>query len=217
MEKIKTYMCLNSFQLKIIAIIAMVIDHAGAVFFPKILLFNLIGRLAFPIFAFLLAEGFFHTSDVKKYITRLGIMALVSEVPFDLVFYGTPVYLGHQNIFLTLFLAAEAMYWINRSYNMFMKVGIGFLVMLLADILHTDYMSVGVFTVLVFYFWRDKKFIKYCMVAAANIFVMGGVQIYGTLALIPISLYNGNEGRKMKSFFYLFYPVHLVALLLIRF
>lgn len=216
MEKIRSYIGLNSFQLKILAIVTMMLDHIGAVFFPKILIFRIIGRISFPIFAFLVAEGFFHTSDVKKYITRLGVLAIVSEVPFDLLFYGTLIHLGHQNVFFTLCLAVTAMYWMNKSYNVVMKFGIGFLFLLLADVLHTDYMSMGVFLVFIFYFWREYKMTKYIMAAAANILFMGGIQIYGTLALFPISLYNGEEGKKIKKFFYLFYPVHIIILCLIR-
>lgn len=157
MEKIKRYMSLNSFQLKLLAVILMTIDHIGAVFFPKVTLLRKIGRIAFPIFAFLLAEGFFHTSDVKKYIRRLGILALVSEVPFDLLFYGVPLYLGHQNVFFTLFLAAEAMYWMNESYNPFTKVLIAVSAMLLADVLRTDYVSMGIILIFAFYFLRNRK------------------------------------------------------------
>ena len=84
---------MSTFALKLIAIITMAIDHVTAVFIPNntevYLVGRLIGRLAFPIFAFLLVEGFFHTSNIKKYLTRLGIFALISELPFDLAFYNS--------------------------------------------------------------------------------------------------------------------------------
>ena len=82
-------MGLNSFQLKCIAVITMIIDHTGAVLFPGELMFRYIGRISFPIFCFLLTEGFFHTKDVRKYMLRLGIFAVVSEIPYDLAFRGT--------------------------------------------------------------------------------------------------------------------------------
>ncbi|NLC03985.1 MAG: TraX protein, partial [Tissierellia bacterium] len=89
--------------LKIIALISMVIDHYGAIFQSGIDIYRIIGRLAFPIYAFLLVEGYTHTRDVKKYGRRLLIFALVSELPFDLAFYGKLSF-THQNIFFTLFI-----------------------------------------------------------------------------------------------------------------
>ena len=84
---------MNTYKLKLIAIITMLIDHIAAVLIPSDtmlwLVMRCIGRLAFPIFVFLLVEGFHHTRDVKKYLLRLGAFALISEVPFDLAFYGT--------------------------------------------------------------------------------------------------------------------------------
>ncbi|MBP3544518.1 MAG: hypothetical protein J6J86_09845, partial [Lachnospiraceae bacterium] len=109
--------------LKIIAIITMFIDHIGAAIFENNeitmcvmakgehayviwgladLVLRLIGRIAFPIFCFLLVEGFLHTRDVKKYALRLGAFCLISEIPFNLAFFGQPLYAGHQNVFFTL-------------------------------------------------------------------------------------------------------------------
>ncbi len=95
---------MNSFHLKMIAIITMLIDHTAAVLIPSNtvlwLVMRCIGRLAFPIFVFLLVEGFYHTRDVKKYLLRMGAFALLSEIPFDLAFYGKVLEFTHQNIFL---------------------------------------------------------------------------------------------------------------------
>ena len=94
---------MNIFILKVLALITMIIDHYGAIFQNDIITFRIIGRLAFPIYCFLLVEGYLHTSDVKQYAKRLLLFALISEMPFDLAFYNK---LGftHQNIFFTLFL-----------------------------------------------------------------------------------------------------------------
>ncbi|MFA7532979.1 MAG: TraX family protein, partial [Tissierellaceae bacterium] len=92
---------MNVFILKLIALTSMIIDHYGAIFHGDVILYRIIGRLAFPIYAFLLVEGYFHTRNVKKYGLRLFIFALISEIPFDYAFYGGLSFV-HQNIFFTL-------------------------------------------------------------------------------------------------------------------
>ena len=94
---------IKTFLLKWIAIISMLIDHIGAVLFPWCEWMRIVGRLAFPIFAYLLVEGFVYTKDVKKYLVRLGLFALISEIPFDLAFFGTVFAPVHQNVFFELF------------------------------------------------------------------------------------------------------------------
>lgn len=142
---------MSTFTLKLIAIITMMIDHIGVVLLedPSVLytLSRCIGRLAFPIFVFLIVEGFYHTSDVKKYLTRLGVFALISEIPFDLAFYGrffgsdimedmklafsgndpsyTEIFLGrlfsYQNVFFTLFLGLSAIYLMSLVEKKYQK------------------------------------------------------------------------------------------------
>lgn len=102
-------MGLNSFQLKCIAVITMIIDHTGAVLFPDNMTLRYIGRIAFPIFCFLLVEGFFHTRDVRKYMLRLGMFAVISEIPYDLAFRDTVIEFEHQNVFFTLFIGVVMM------------------------------------------------------------------------------------------------------------
>lgn len=141
---------MSTFTLKLVAIITMVIDHVTAVLIPSTSWFyivgRLIGRLAFPIFAFLLVEGFFNTSNVKKYLTRLGIFALISEIPFDLAFYdsfynGISIktdlpnmfkdaelfdamigrFMKHQNIFFTLFIGLLAIWFMSMVEKKYSK------------------------------------------------------------------------------------------------
>ena len=93
---------IDSFQLKCIAILSMAADHTGALLFPEQMWLRGVGRLAFPIFAFVLAEGFFYTHDIKRYLARMGVFALLSEIPYDLAFQGAVLEFDRQNVFFTL-------------------------------------------------------------------------------------------------------------------
>ena len=206
---------INAFTLKMIAIVAMLIDHIGAVLYPQVEVLRIIGRIAFPIFAYTLVEGFMHTRDVKKYMLRLGVLALVSEIPFDLAFFGRPFAFVHQNVFFTLFLGMLMLYFMLVAPKDFRRVLCVLAMVLLSDYLRTDYGSWGLLMILSYYVFYDKKWLKYGIIAAINIFAMGYTQVYAPLALIPIAFYNGKEGYKCKKFFYGFYPVHLFILYLL--
>jgi len=105
---------INAFVLKSIAIVTMLTDHVGAGLYPSQLWMRAVGRLAFPIFAFLLCEGYFHTRSVKRYAIRLGVFALISEIPFDLLHGGKLFDAGYQNIFFTLLISLLTMYFMDR-------------------------------------------------------------------------------------------------------
>ncbi|WP_312694011.1 TraX family protein, partial [Caproiciproducens sp.] len=95
---------MSSSQLKVLAVVTMLTDHIGAILFPSVLLFRIIGRLSFPLFCFLISEGLLYTANLKGYLERLFFFALISEVPYDLAFHGTVYYPQSQNVFFTLFL-----------------------------------------------------------------------------------------------------------------
>lgn len=206
---------INTFTLKMIAIVAMLIDHVGAVLLPKYMILRVIGRIAYPIFAYTLVEGFLHTHDVKKYMMRMGILALVSEVPFDLAFSGTPLEFGHQNVFFTLFLGLLMLYLLLKAPTKLSGFLLVLAVLLLSDFLRTDYSSMGLLMILWFYVFRNRKLIKILGMILINVFLMGYIQVYAVFALIPILLHNGRQGPKWKGFFYGFYPVHLLTLYLV--
>lgn len=206
---------IDSFTLKMIGIVTMLIDHVGAILFPQFLFFRIIGRISFPIFTYTLVEGFMHTHDVKKYMTRLGILALVSEIPFDLAFSGTIWNAQSQNVFFTLFLGVFMLYLVLKVPNVIIRFGCVLGLLLLSEFLHADYSSMGLLMIYWFYQYRDNKVMKVLGIAAINLLLMGGVQIYAILALIPIMLHNGKQGIRCKKFFYGFYSVHLFVLYLI--
>lgn len=206
---------LSGFALKWIAMISMLIDHTGAVLFPQYIQMRIIGRLAFPIYCFLLVEGAVHTRDIRKYELRLLLFALASELPFDLAFY-TRMDFRHQNVFFTLFLGLVVVEQYQKHREKLSSFIIFLIVMVLAEVLNTDYGAAGIIFVLLFYLLYQYKVGKQAVFAAANFLMYGsGVQAYAGFAAFPMLLYNGKRGPSMKYFFYVFYPLHLLALWLI--
>lgn len=217
---ISRYQRLDGTVLKLIACLSMFIDHLGAVCFSGMMGFRIIGRLAFPIYCFLLVEGAVHTHDMKKYILRMGIFALISEVPFDLAFYHRLVYTGHQNVFFTLGLGLLAIWFLEHPieqldipdvlYKLLVIIAAG----LIAEFFNTDYGFTGIAVICIFYYLRGQPQLKY-PIAAILLAAMGGVEFYAVLVLIPILLYNGQRGRQTKVMqygFYIFCPAHLLLI-----
>lgn len=218
---------MNSNKLKAIAIITMLIDHVGYVLFPDLLILRVIGRLSFPIFTFLIAEGYYHTKDINKYMLRLGVFALISEIPFDLAFHGSPWYTNSQNIFFTLFLGLLAI----RIYDHYKTSGkwIGILgvigTCMVSFAFKTDYYVFGVLIIFAFNGLRNRPLGKYLMVSTLLVLLTGVIgmskgsfaftntyQIASLLSLGLIYLYNGKPGMKLGKFkmaLYIFYPAHL--------
>lgn len=207
---------LNTFTLKMIAIISMLIDHVGHIFFPELMIFRIIGRLAFPIFAYVLAEGFVYTRDVKKYLLRLGLFALLSEIPYDLAIMGSVLEFSHQNVFFTLFFGMLMLYVMTRMKNILMQYAVVLVAIFVCRFLHTDYSSIGVLLVFIFYVFRQRTVEKLLIAGFIFLGLTGGLQLYALLALPLIALHNGEQGAKMKAFFYLFYPAHLLILYLVH-
>ena len=214
------YQRMDGTVLKLIACLSMFIDHLGAVCFSGMMGFRIIGRLAFPIYCFLLVEGAVHTRNMKKYILRMGIFALISEVPFDLAFYHRLVYTGHQNVFFTLGLGLLAIWFLEHPieqldipdvlYKLLVIIAAG----LIAEFFNTDYGFTGIAVICVFYYLREQPQLKY-PIAVILLAAMGGVEVYAVLALIPILLYNGQRGRQTKATQYgfcIFYPAHLLLI-----
>lgn len=206
---------INGFTLKWIAIITMLIDHIGAILYPQYLVLRMIGRIAFPIFCFLLVEGALHTHNIHRYEGRLLLFALISELPFDYAFYGG-VNIEHQNVFFTLFFGLLMLEVLKSERNVLYSVLATIGAILLAEMMATDYGAGGILIILCFYLLRNRQVEKQVAFVAMNSLYYGwGVQTYAGLAAIPMLLYQGEQGPKMKYFFYLFYPAHLLILYLI--
>ena len=207
--------------LKLIACVTMLIDHIGAVFFPGNLWFRIIGRIAFPIYCFLLAEGAHYTKNPTKYALRLLIGLLLAEIPFDLTFYGRITF-AKQSVMFTLLLA----YLMSLCMKKLPLLGKALMVIpfaLAANYLKTDYGAMGVVLCAVFIIGRDLPESLLFQTAGAflvnlSYFARSIIQPYATLAMVPISLYSGKKttGSKwIQRAFYLFYPAHLLILWLI--
>ena len=206
---------ITSYQLKWIAIVTMVIDHMGAILYPTEMVFRYIGRISFPIFCFLLVEGFCHTHDIFGYMARLGAFALMSEIPYDLAFNGEILEFTHQNVFFTLLLGVILMYVLEKGGEWPQKAVEVLLVMWMAVFFHTDYGYRGILLIFIFYQLRRFLCAKLGCGADLNLIWNRSIQGYGAFAMIPIALYNGSRGKKMKYFFYIFYPAHLLILFVI--
>lgn len=179
---------------------------------------RMIGRVAFPIFCFLLVEGFLRTGNVRRYALRLGLFALISEIPFDLAFKARVLEFTYQNIYFTLLIGLLTMVAFDRigkkDWSWWLKLlasGVSLLAGAgLAEILRTDYGATGVVCIIVLYVFRFRK--PYQILAGCLVFLW---ETTAPLAFIPVAFYNGRRGMKLKYLFYLFYPLHLLVIYLI--
>ena len=219
--------------LKSIALITMLIDHIGAVIVHRIISLpqfdgefwtqlyyplRSIGRVAFPIFLFLLVEGFLHTRKVTKYLGRLLIFAVISEMPFNLAIAGSLWSFSYQNVYWELALGLVVI-WLGRKmeekplhYSIQLVLKLLFLTagMVLAEVLNLDYGLYGIFSVFVLYAARKNR-IKQAVFGAVSFLWENPAP----LAFLPVVFYNGKRGRGLKFAFYIFYPAHLLILYLI--
>ena len=224
MNKRRDFACLSGTALKLIAMLSMVFDHVGDNFFPEQTWMRIIGRIAMPIFAFFVAEGFLHTHDRKKYLLRMGVFALVSELPFDLLTAGRLEF-GHQNVMCPFFLAILALLCFDtlmakEQTRARMALAWGAMVAAIAAalLLKTDYNIYGVGLVFIFYLFRNKELWFRCVMGMIFHIVTRnmGIYIYGLLGFLPLFLYNGKKGRGLKWLFYVFYPGHMLLLYFLK-
>lgn len=250
MEKKSLRGFINGSQLKLVAVATMLIDHIAylllgcgilrvlpetapeyAGWYQTYRLMRCVGRVAFPIYAFLLTEGIVHTRDWKKYGWRLGIFALISEIPFNLLCFQKVICWNAQNVFFTLLLGlltvkgaeyAAGQASLSRQYPgeksslaWIVAAGIGCQA---AVFLKTDYDCGGVLLVVLLYLLRKDR-LKQCaagffwfVLIEGNWYYIGGL----AAAFLLIAMYNGERGsQKGKYAFYAFYPLHLMVLYLV--
>lgn len=208
-------MRLNTFELKCIAIVSMVVDHIGYVLYPDMKLFRIFGRIAFPIFCFLVAEGVTHTRNIYRYMLRMAVFALISEVPYDLIFGNGIIDFKSQNVFFTLTLGVCMLHLTGNVTDLWQKIIVLASFMCMNDMLRGDYGMYGILLIFIYGELRKINWFKLTAGALWNFFYPWEIQRYGVLASIPLLLYNGEKGPDIKYFFYLFYPLHLLVLYVI--
>ena len=237
-------MDISAAALHILAMTFMLMDHLWATLLPAQEWLTCVGRIAFPIFAFMAVEGYFHTHNLKKYLLRMLIFAVISEVPFDLMYGGTWFYPVHQNVIWTLMMGLAGIYLmetVRKKKSTFVYILVSAIVVILGGLLGTlsmvDYYGIGVLTVFIFYFFRGRKW--WCLLGQmlalywVNVELLGGliypIRLFGMefelcqqglalLALLPIWLYRGRQGYHSKPFQYFcyaFYPMHMLVIVLV--
>lgn len=235
---------ISAFVLHILAMLFMLSDHLWATIVPGNLWMNCLGRIAYPIFAFMIVEGFFHTKNLKKYILRLFVFAILSEIPFNLMNSGTIGYPYHQNVLWTFLISLCCIIMIEkvrkkkkRIWTVLTCIGVTLFGFIIGLVTMVDYHGAGVFIVLLFYFFHERKWYNFIGQFVGlywiNVIIIRGMDIpvevfgydifiptqgFALLALIPIWLYQGEQGphnKLIQYIFYAFYPVHILILSLL--
>lgn len=211
---------MTSFTLKMVALGSMMIDHVGYTFSSvwNTYFMRLVGRVAFPVYAFLIAEGCRNTSDIRKYLIRLGIFALLSEIPFDLFMVGRVFAPGYQNVFFTLFFGVMAIWAyetaLSKKWNHGISVFICIPFAAFAYLMKTDYGAYGVVAIFSCYLsktrWQQAASLTLVMFAT----YVGNISMFAATlpAVLLISMYDGRRGIPIKFAFYVAYPIHLLIL-----
>lgn len=218
---------MSSYVLKLFAIFFMFLDHFGYSILGKVSVFNFLGRLAFPIFAFQCVQGVIHTRNPKKHMVKLLLFGIVSQIPF-ILFLSTFTKVRYLNIFFTLFLGSFSIYLFKNINNKFIGFILVALLSTIGEILPVDYGAYGVLLIFIFFICDNNIILKILGPFGAilihniiNIFkninllyIYTISMVFTMFSLVFILLYNGKEGKKSKYFFYIFYPLHLSLLYL---
>ncbi len=213
--------------LKILACFFMLIDHIGFCFFPRLLILRIIGRLAFPIFAYQIATGFKLTSNRKKYFFRIALFALISQIPYA-IFRDVSGYSSFSlNIGFTFVIAFVALLLAELAKKKnFLYIFLITPLLPLATVLNVDYKWYGVLLIVLFYLFDIKNIKEFPLLlfavtalsfAYVTLSSSSSLQYYAMLSLIILAFANGKKGFNLKYLFYVFYPLHMLILSLIKF
>lgn len=209
---------LTSNQLKLLAMLTMTLDHIGVQMFPGALWLRIVGRLAFPIYAYMIAEGCAHTRNRRKYLLQMAGLALLCQLVYFFAMGSL-----FQCILVTFTLSILLIYACDtgsRPLTALALLGVAFVTVALPRLLPgtdfaIDYGFFGVLVPVAVYLGKThrEKLLFMAFTLAALAWSVGDIQWYSLAALLPLALYNGNRGkRRMKWLFYLYYPLHLAAI-----
>lgn len=206
---------MSSFVLKILAVISMLIDHIGFVFFPNLKILRVLGRIAMPIFAFQISLGFEHTRSREKYIERMLLFALASQVPFMLM-SSIRVETVPLNIGFTFLLSLLFLYSVEEVKPVWGKILGSVAILIVAYFLKYDYWLYGFSLPIIYYYLNGKPQIMIPTLLFVTtlqcIYKNSTLQFGSLLTLFLIPFYNGKKGKSLPGFFYAFYPLHMLAL-----
>jgi hypothetical protein len=214
---------MTAFELRIIAVLAMIVDHVGMVFYPGVVWWRVVGRVAFPIFAWLVANGYRNSKNIRGYAQRLGILALISQLPYYLIQNEVEPGFWGLNIFVTLLVGLGAIAgWerLGKVWGWLWIVGLA----VGGELIGAEYGAYGVLLVVGWHLVYGRVLYMGAMLATMigafywKEFMLGYfVKLYA-MAVVPlIGSYDGKEGqRRFKWWFYVFYPSHLTVLFLIK-
>lgn len=215
---------LTAFDIKVIAFSLMIIDHVGRLFFPQATIFVIIGRLSFPLFAWLAAQGEKYTSDIKKYVFRLLLWGVITQPIYAKFYYSVFSVSGELNILFTLALGVITIRCTKLVESKFLKFLIVMAFMIIGELLRVEGRIASLITIYLMSI-IDFKSAKWWLffVGYRLLFVYinqwSYVELFAIASVGIIALYNGEKGGGNKPFyksFYVLYPLHLAVLLLIR-
>lgn len=208
---------MSSFWLKILGIILMAIDHIGLMFFPTELIFRALGRIAFPIFAFQITQGFKYTKSKEKYMFKLILFTIISQLPYWF-FLKTAIPENEFmiNVGATLTLGALCLYVMDKVQVLPVKIILVPLLVSLGYFIPMDYGWAGIAMIVLFYLFEKNTILLsstfFCLIIIYCITHQSPFELPAILALFPILMYNGKQGLKVKNLFYIFYPLHFLIL-----
>lgn len=223
---------MSSFSLRLLALLCMFADHAGLALFPSVGAFRCVGRLAFPLYCFLLVQGYTHSRDVRAYGRRLLLMALISEIPFDMLIFGRIASGMEQNVFFSLIFGLIAMQSSDALRDKPLYAGFAAAALCMGAMLcRVSYGWLGVALCLCIHFLYDRRLRMAVWIACILLIYSFSLLLSGVtmswvlvsfcalLSLLPILCYNGKRGLRVPLItfaFYAAYPLHIAALLVIR-
>jgi len=223
---------LSSFFLRLMALVSMCLDHAGLALFPSVSAFRSVGRIAFPLYCFLLVQGYAHTRDVRAYGRRLLLLALVSEIPFDLLIFGRIASPMEQNVVFSLLFGLVAIQCMDALHGKPVYAGLSAAALCMGAMLcRVSYGWLGVALCLCIHSLYDRRLRMAAGIAGILLIyslslLLSGVTLSwvlvsfcALLSLIPILCYSGKRGPRVPLLtfaFYAAYPLHIAVLLIIR-